>query len=245
MSTELIILGGSGGGPETDPIAGPVADEALALAQSLESGDAYGAGDPTDVLLRGDPTPEWGPGGGGGGVSGIEADPVNAGPGALAMFPGAETSVQFTLYDPNLDAEGNQTGPNACYVYAFARDGSASLSATTWATQASATLRCTSLSGDDTGAFVSTLSLSKDTAAPATSEAVAVLTGSNDTGAVARARVLYDGRVGWTFSGVGGNVSVIGSVAVPDNADGDDGDWALGADGHLYFKTAGAWVEKV
>ena len=39
-----------------------------ARVDSLESGDAFGAGDPSDVLTRGDPTPEWAPGGGGGGA---------------------------------------------------------------------------------------------------------------------------------------------------------------------------------
>lgn len=51
-------------------------DEALALAQSLESGDAYGAGNPTDVLLRSDPTPEWGPVGGGTDLSAVNEDIV-------------------------------------------------------------------------------------------------------------------------------------------------------------------------
>jgi hypothetical protein len=181
----------------------------------------------------------------GGGVSGIASDPVNVGDGGLAMFPtGDATSVQFSLYDPNLDAAGNLTGPNATTSYLLARPGLSVVSAESWAGNARARLRCVSSTGDDTGDFIGQLLLTKDDAALAVSASLRMQTGSTAIATTEVLAVLYDGRVQWSFFG-GGTVALIAALGVPDNAVGDDGDWALGGNGHLYFKAAGAWVEKL
>lgn len=212
---------------------------------SLESGDAWDGAASGRVLTSGDP-PTWEESAGGGGVSGITPDPVNAGEGALAMFPtGDVTIVQFTLYDPNLAADGTLTGPNACYAYGYARDGFARVSATTWSSAAQATMTCASPT-DDTGAFVGTLSLAKDEDAPASAEAVVISIDSTPAeGELQTVRVLYDGRVQWNFMGNPNYVAITATQSAPDNADGDDGDWAFGGDGHVYFKALGVWVLKI
>lgn len=76
-----------------------------ARVDSLESGDAFGAGDPSDVLTRGDPTPEWAPASGGGAdLSAVDEDIVVINEHAVRMQadvgldPNAQGSVRF---DPN------------------------------------------------------------------------------------------------------------------------------------------------
>lgn len=210
---------------------------------SLEGGDAWTGSASGRVLTSGNP-PTWEESSGGGGVSGIVDDSVNQGPGALGMFSGEQSFVNFALYSPNLDASGVQTGPNAAFAYSSASAGSAQQAASAWSSQAIANLRCESDTGDDSGAFLGSLVLRKDTAAAQTRPAVQVYTNLSEAEALQTLRVYYNGRVEWAFVG-GGIVAVMATPAAPDNADGDDGDWAFGGDGHLYFKAAGAWVEKV
>lgn len=41
------------------------------------------------------------------------------------------------------------------------------------------------------------------------------------------------------------STGLLGCSGVPLDIRGDDGDWCLSDNGHLYFKTGGAWAQKV
>ena len=75
-----------------------------------------------------------------------------------------------------------------------------------------------------------------------------VQVGGNDalqvdrTGSVRARKQLYPGAEGAGIQTSGG---LLHAAAVPSNANGNNNDWCLSDNGHLYFKSAGAWAQVV
>ncbi len=55
----------------------------------------------------------------------------------------------------------------------------------------------------------------------------------------------YSAVVAYPGVTLGAHSQLLSAAVVPSNSDGNDGDWCLSQNGHVYFKATGAWASKV